>query len=134
MFSYDALDKPDKKNFVDDNDVSIYKKKRTIATSLFTATTRPDHIRKLYEKAATTPVVLVCNDETDSNADLFLCSSSFGHTRRQITRNFDAEIESRVVRYIILFLCVYFFSFLYEHNFDDENMFVQLKIKKIILE
>lgn len=97
------LDKPDKKNFVDDNDLSIYKKKRTIATSLFTAATRPDHIRKLYEKAASPPVVLVCNDETDSNAEFFLSSSSFGHTRRQITKKIDADIESRVVRYFFVF-------------------------------
>lgn len=93
-------DKPNKQNFIDDNDVSIYKTKRTISTSLFTAATRPQHIQLLYEKAAPTPVVLVYNGGSDTNSEnnFSACPLSFGHTRRQITKNIDADIETRMVR------------------------------------
>lgn len=92
-------DKPnDTKNFVDDKDVSIYKTKRTITTSLFTPETRPQHIKKLYDKAAATPVVVISNGDTNSEVNFALCSrASFGHTRRHIKRKIDAEIETRMV-------------------------------------
>lgn len=99
-------DIPNKKNFIDDNDVSIYKTKRTISTSLFTASTRPQHIQRLYEQAVPAPVVPICNGETSSEDSFSVCPLSFGHTRRQITRKIDAEIETRVVR--IDFICVFF--------------------------
>ncbi|XP_055298073.1 uncharacterized protein LOC129566299 isoform X2 [Sitodiplosis mosellana] len=77
-----------------DNDVSIYKTKRTISTSLFTASTRPQHIQKLYDQAAPTPVLLVCNDDTSSETNFSVCP--LGRTRRQITKKIDADIETRV--------------------------------------
>lgn len=103
-------DIPNKKNFIDDNDVSIYKTKRTISTSLFTASTRPQHIQRLYEQAVPAPVVPICNGETSSEDSFSVCPLSFGHTRRQITRKIDAEIETRVVR--IDFICVFFYYFI----------------------
>lgn len=98
-------DKPNKKNFVDDNDISIYKTKRAITTSLFTPASRPEHVKKLYDKAAATPVVVVTNGDTNSEVNFVLCSSSsFGHTRRHIKRKIDAEIETRVVSEFHFFL------------------------------
>lgn len=91
-------DKSNKKNFIDDNDVSIYKTKRTISTSLFTASTRPQHIQQMYEQAAPTPVLpILCNVDTNSEDSFSVCPLSFGHTRRQIKKKIDAEIETRVV-------------------------------------
>lgn len=93
-----TTDKSNKKNFIDDNDVSIYKTKRTITTSLFTASTRPQHIQRMYELAAPTPVLpILCNLDTSSEDSFSVCPLSFGHTRRQIKRKIDAEIETRVV-------------------------------------
>lgn len=103
----ESTDKPkNKKNFIDDNDVSIYKTKRTISTSLFTASTRPQHIQLLYEKAAPTPVVLVCNGDTTSEDNFSVGPLvRIGQTRRQITKKIDAEIETRVVS---TFLCIFY--------------------------
>lgn len=93
-----TTDKSNKKNFIDDNDVSIYKTKRTITTSLFTASTRPQHIQRMYELAAPTPVLpILCNLDTSSEDSFSVCPLSFGHTRRQIKRKIDAEIETRIV-------------------------------------
>lgn len=83
-------DKPDKTRFVDSNDVSIYQTKRTITTSLFTPDTRPDHVNRLYETAAATPVLPICGDDIDGNQ---LLSAA---TRQRITRNIDT-IERRMV-------------------------------------
>lgn len=93
------IDKPDKKNFVDSNDISIYKTKRTITTSLFTPDTRPDHINRLYETAAATPVLPICSDEIDGNDHLYPATSFGARTRRRITKKIDAEIETRIVSF-----------------------------------
>lgn len=98
-FIFVSIDKPDKKNFVDSNDVLIYKTKRTITTSLFTPDTRPDHINRLYETAVPTPVVPICIDDTDSN-DLLSA------TRHRITNNIDADIDTRMVSVLLFgFFC-----------------------------
>lgn len=75
-----------------------------ISTSLFTAATRPQHIRRLYEKAASAPVLLVCNGNSDTSSENNYSAGplSLGHTRRQITKKIDAEIETRVVRTIFM--------------------------------
>lgn len=101
------IDKPDKKNFVDSNDISIYKTKRTITTSLFTPDTRPDHINRLYETAAATPVVPICSDDIDGN-DRRSTNTLFGATRRRITKKIDADIETRIVSvHCCLYMCFF---------------------------
>lgn len=117
FFLNPTADKVNKKNFIDDNDVSIYKTKRTISTSLFTAATRPPHIQKLYEKAAPTPVLLACNGDTSSENNFSVCPS-VGHTRRQITKKIDAEIETRVVSIMDSAL---FIHLLYDPNAHSFN-------------
>lgn len=90
-------DKPNaEKNFIDDNNVSIYKTKRTISTSLFTADTRPLHVQQLYEKAVATPVIV---DDSNDNDSIVVSSVAFIRTRRHITKKIDAEIETRVVSF-----------------------------------
>lgn len=124
-------DKSKNKNFLDDNDVSIYKTKRTISTSLFTASTRPQHIQRMYEQAAPTPVLpILCNGGDTSSEDSFsVCPLSFGHTRRQITRKIDADIETRVVSsretFYLIFLCI-FFTKPWECVYASECLFLLL--------
>lgn len=76
-----------------------------IETGLFTAGTRPDNVRQLYEAAAKTPVDAI--DEMARLAgqprggrrgsDVFLCTPVLGQNRRRMRTNVDVEIETRMV-------------------------------------
>lgn len=77
-------------------------KQRTIELSLFTASTRPHHIQRLYEKAAaaTLPVSNRPHMGKTNNVDdcfLMRCSPVLGSTRRKIFKKIDTEIETRIV-------------------------------------
>lgn len=97
-------DKPIPNRFVDDVSLSVHRtKQRTIELSLFTASTRPHHIQRLYEKAAAAATLPVSNGphmgKTSNVDDCFLmrCSPVLGSTRHKITRKIDTEIETRIV-------------------------------------
>lgn len=102
-------DKPISNRFVDDVSLPVYQtKQRTIELSLFTASTRPQHIQQMYEKAAaaaqTTAATLPVSNgphmgKTNNVDDCFLmrCSPMLGSTRHKITKKIDTEIETRIV-------------------------------------
>lgn len=76
-----------------------------IDTGLFTAGTRPENVRQLYDAAAKTPVEAIDEmarlsgraDAHRRGSDVFLCTPVLGQNRRRMRTNVDVEIETRMV-------------------------------------